>query len=170
MKQRDISGHLILCFTSFRAIQPINGSKINLHTTTTMGDNCEPTITPADFTRWNYGGLTQASQQEDEAGYTEFGDEVGGTGKMNIQSNCEISIKGIPGEIKIHILLKGKCNSKYGNSVHSVLCLLPTDNSVSGQRSLRLRSGIWLCWSSREEECPSSSPESGQITCLQSRN
>ena len=39
-----------------------------------MGD--EPTITPADFTRWNYGGLTQASQQEDEAGYTEFADEV----------------------------------------------------------------------------------------------
>ena len=30
---------------------------------------------------------------------------------MNIQSNCEISIKGIPGEIKIHILFKGKCNS-----------------------------------------------------------
>ena len=40
-----------------------------------MGDN-EPTITPADFTRWNYGGLTQASQEEDEAGYTEFADEV----------------------------------------------------------------------------------------------
>ena len=39
-----------------------------------MGD--EPTITPADFTRWNYGGLTQASQEEDEAGYTEFADEV----------------------------------------------------------------------------------------------
>ena len=29
------------------------------------------------FTRWNYGGLTQASQEEDEAGYTEFGDQVG---------------------------------------------------------------------------------------------
>ena len=39
-----------------------------------MGE--EPTITPADFTRWNYGGLTQASQEEDEAGYTEFADEV----------------------------------------------------------------------------------------------
>ena len=39
-----------------------------------MGD--EPTISPADFTRWNYGGLTQASQVEDEAGYTEFADEV----------------------------------------------------------------------------------------------
>ena len=114
MKQRDINGHLILCFTSFRAIQPIDGSKINLHTTatiTTMGDNSEPTITPADFTRWNYGGLTQSSQQEDEAGYTEFGDEVGGEREMNIQSNCEISIKGIPGEIKIYIPLKGKCNS-----------------------------------------------------------
>ena len=31
----------------------------------------------AGFTRWNYGGLTQASQEEDEAGYTEFGDQVG---------------------------------------------------------------------------------------------
>ena len=42
-----------------------------------MGDNSEPTISPADFTRWNYGGLTQASQEEGEAGYrTEFGDEV----------------------------------------------------------------------------------------------
>ena len=41
-----------------------------------MGDQGEPTITPADFTRWNYGGLTQASQEEDEAGYTEFADEV----------------------------------------------------------------------------------------------
>ena len=42
-----------------------------------MGDNSEATISPADFTRWNYGGLTQASQEEDEAGYrTEFGDEV----------------------------------------------------------------------------------------------
>ena len=32
----------------------------------------------AGFTRWNYGGLTQASQEEeeDEAGYTEFGDQV----------------------------------------------------------------------------------------------
>ena len=64
----------------------------------------EPTITPADFTRWNYGGLSQASQQEDEAGYTEFGDEVRAEWKMNIQSNCEISIKGIPGEIIIHIV------------------------------------------------------------------
>merc|ERR1719336_1855019 len=32
----------------------------------------------AGFTRWNYGGLTQASQEEDEAGYTEFGDQDGG--------------------------------------------------------------------------------------------
>jgi len=35
-------------------------------------------ISPADFTRWNYGGLTQASEREDEAGYTEFGDEESG--------------------------------------------------------------------------------------------
>jgi len=35
-------------------------------------------IRPSDFTRWNYGGLTQASQAEDEAGYTEFGDQEGG--------------------------------------------------------------------------------------------
>ena len=28
--------------------------------------------------RWNYGGLTQASEREDEAGYTEFGDEDSG--------------------------------------------------------------------------------------------
>ena len=32
----------------------------------------------SNFTRWNYGGLTQASQEEDEAGYTEFGDEDSG--------------------------------------------------------------------------------------------
>ena len=69
----------------------------------------EPTITPADFTRWNYGGLTQASQQEDEAGYTEFGDEVSRNSheifrEVNIPSNCEILIKGIPGEIIIHIV------------------------------------------------------------------
>ena len=32
----------------------------------------------SNFTRWNYGGLTQASQQEDEAGYTEFGDDESG--------------------------------------------------------------------------------------------
>ena len=48
--------------------------KQNKFTKQTMGH--EPTITPADFTRWNYGGLTQASQEEDEAGYTEFADEV----------------------------------------------------------------------------------------------
>ena len=30
------------------------------------------------FFRWNYGGLTQASEREDEAGYTEFGDEDSG--------------------------------------------------------------------------------------------
>lgn len=28
--------------------------------------------------RWNYGGLTQASERDDEAGYTEFGDEDSG--------------------------------------------------------------------------------------------
>ena len=28
--------------------------------------------------RWNYGGLTQASEKEDEAGYTEFGAEDSG--------------------------------------------------------------------------------------------
>lgn len=66
----------------------------------------EPTITPADFTRWNYGGLTQASQQEDEAGYTEFGDEVSRNSHeiFIFLSNCEILIKGIPGEIIIHIM------------------------------------------------------------------
>ena len=38
-----------------------------------MGDR-EEVI--SNFTRWNYGGLTQASEKEDEAGYTEFGDDV----------------------------------------------------------------------------------------------
>ena len=30
------------------------------------------------LSRWNYGGLTQASEKEDEAGYTEFGAEDSG--------------------------------------------------------------------------------------------
>lgn len=38
-----------------------------------MGDRDEVI---SNFTRWNYGGLTQASEKEDEAGYTEFGDNV----------------------------------------------------------------------------------------------
>ena len=33
--------------------------------------------------RWNYGGLTQASERDDEAGYTEFGDEDSGELMIN---------------------------------------------------------------------------------------
>ena len=47
----------------------------------------------SNFTRWNYGGLTQASQEEDEPGYTEFGDDNSG-----VYSGLGYGFAGAPGK------------------------------------------------------------------------